>query len=55
MTIEDYHKHHIWCNNATFKKVGDCDMCKSFFKAYPMEGLTPDELIKKHFPGGIVR
>ena len=55
MTKEDYEKHHIWCNFAMFRRVEECKQCKGLFKDYPMEGLTPDELMKKHFPNNVIR
>lgn len=54
-------KHHIWCNeqNALVKdgkyydsSVG-CWMCdgdKGLKNNYPSDGLTEEELVKKHFP-----
>ena len=55
MTKEEKVKeHHIWCNFWT-GPVETCEMCKRFNKSYPMDGLTPDELIKKHFPNVVVR
>lgn len=30
-------------------------MCDGLFKEYPMGDLTPEELVKKHFPNVISR
>lgn len=47
-------EHHIWCNNFMKPRAG-CKTCAELFRKYPYEGLSPDELLKKHFPGVIKR
>ena len=47
-------EHHIWCNFFMRSREG-CKMCDEAFKLYPMEGLTPDELLTKHFPNVVKR
>jgi len=45
-------QHHIWCN-FPHTNPDTCKMCKRFYRDYPMDGLTSDELLKKHFPDAI--
>lgn len=45
-------QHHIWCN-FPHTNPDTCKMCERFYRDYPMDGLTPDELQKKHFPDAI--
>ena len=45
-------QHHIWCN-FPHRNPDTCKMCERFYRDYPMDGLTPDELLKKHFPDDI--
>lgn len=47
-------EHHLWCNYF----MGDpnkCKMCDRLYKEYPMNNLTPDELLKTYFPKVIKR
>lgn len=41
--------HHIWCNYF-MRPVKGCKMCEGLRARYPDDGLTPNELAKKHFP-----
>jgi len=45
-------EHHIWCNYYILP-VEKCKSCKRLNKLYPMDGLTPDELMENHFPDAI--
>ena len=51
----DFWAHHIWCNYAAAGPMEDCKQCKGLFEKYPMTGLTPEELQRKHFPDAIPR
>jgi hypothetical protein len=46
--------HHIWCNFWN-GPVETCVLCKGLYERYPMDGMSPDELQKKHFPDAIKR
>ena len=50
----EYRKHHVWCNFAR-GPAEDCPMCYQLFAKYPMEGMTPDEMMAKWFPDAIKR
>jgi hypothetical protein len=45
-------QHHVWCNFFMRPREG-CWMCEELYKKYPMNGLTPDELMAKHFPNNV--
>lgn len=50
-------RHHIWCNGQR-GPVSTCRWCggnDGLHALYPMDGLTADELQKKHFPDAIKR
>lgn len=47
--------HHIFCNSSPSSPVDTCRWCSRLYKKYPMEGLTLDELMQKHFPNSKVR
>jgi len=51
-TVLPKRQHHIWCN-FPHTNPDTCKMCERFYRDYPMDGLTPDELQKKHFPDAI--
>ena len=51
---KDRTEHHIWCN-FFMRDPKTCKMCDRLYEEYPMDGLTPDELLKKHFPNVIKR
>jgi len=42
-------EHHIWCN-FFMRPREECPSCKRLDELYPMDGITPDELLVKHFP-----
>lgn len=47
-------RHHIWCNDFMYPAKG-CEMCKKLREKYPDDGLSPSELLEKHFPNVIER
>jgi hypothetical protein len=51
-TVLPIRQHHIWCN-FPHTNPDTCKMCERFYRDYPMDDLTPDELLKKHFPNAI--
>lgn len=53
-TVLPIRQHHIWCSHQ-LSNPDTCKMCDKFYKLYPMNGITPDELLKKHFPDAIKR
>jgi len=46
-------EHHIWCN-LFYAPAENCKMCEGLNKYYRMGKLTPDELLKTHFPSVVV-
>lgn len=47
--------HHPWCNLFN-RDPATCKQCKGLYKNYPLyEGMTADDLQKKHFPNAIKR
>jgi hypothetical protein len=48
-TVLPIRQHHVWCN-FPHTNPDTCKMCDRFYRDYPIEGLTPDKLLKKHFP-----
>lgn len=52
--MSENESHHIWCNWFMRPREG-CTMCERLYQEYPPEGLTPEELVKKHFPDVIIR
>jgi len=42
-------EHHIWCNDFFEPREG-CEMCKELYRECPIDGMTEEELMKKHFP-----
>lgn len=47
-------KHHIWCNYFSIDP-SKCKMCKRLYKEYPIDNMTPTDMIKKYFPKVIIR
>jgi hypothetical protein len=53
--------HHIWCNGDPRIDPKKCKWCASdngklgLIKNYPEDELTPEELVRKHFPNVIPR
>lgn len=45
-------KHHIFCNYFSTDPT-TCKFCERLEEEYPMENMTPDELLKKYFPDAI--
>ena len=41
--------HHPWCNYFYREREG-CKMCEGLFRKYPLNDLTPDEMLEKYFP-----
>ena len=42
-------EHHIWCNHFMRPREG-CAMCEGLYREYPPGGLSPSELLARHFP-----
>ena len=47
-------EHHIWCNYFMRPREG-CKLCERLYKEYPTGKMTPNELLKRHFPNVIKR
>lgn len=47
-------QHHPWCNFYNRPRKG-CEMCKRFFKLYPVFGVSNEQLAMRHFPDTIFR
>ena len=45
-------KHHPWCNRFLMPREG-CKMCEEAYQKYPVNGLTSNELMAKHFPDNV--
>lgn len=43
-------EHHVWCNFFLEEPAATCSMCSGLKKDYPIQNLTEDELMAKHFP-----